>query len=92
MWEGWMATSKVDRRYRIVIDRSTRRKVALRPGDIVTLEPLNELSFKATLMRFDEETLGQDPAWKALNTPAKLGRRIPREELERLMEERAWRG
>ena len=86
-----MAASTVDERYRIVIDHRVRRKVALRPGDTVILEPLNERSFRVTLMRFDEETLEQDPAWKALNSPARVDRHVPPEELEEVMEEKAWR-
>ena len=92
MWEESMTTSKVDERYRIVIDRKSRKRLAVRPGDTVVLEPLNERSFRVTLMRFDKETLEQDPAWKAVSTPAKVERYIPPGELEELMEEEAWRG
>jgi len=86
-----MSTSKVDQRYRIVVDKQTRMKTNIKAGDVVVLEPLNDHSFKVTVMDFTPEKLEDDTAWKAIHTPVKVERYIPPEKLEKIMEEEVWR-
>jgi bifunctional DNA-binding transcriptional regulator/antitoxin component of YhaV-PrlF toxin-antitoxin module len=86
-----MSISRIDERYRIVVDKRIRRIMKVKAGAEVILEPVDERSFKVTVIDLDFENLEDDSAWKALHTPAKPVRRIPPEELERIMEEEAWR-
>jgi bifunctional DNA-binding transcriptional regulator/antitoxin component of YhaV-PrlF toxin-antitoxin module len=82
-----MATSRVDQKHRIVIDKATRAKTHLKPGDTVTIEPLNNHSYKVHVLDFTSEKIEDDPAWKALHKPAKIKHYIPPEKLEELIEE-----
>lgn len=83
--------SKVDQRHRIVVDKRIRMKTNIKAGDVVVLEPLNDHSFKVTVMDFTAEKLEDDPAWKAIHTPVRVERYIPPEKLEKIMEEEVWR-
>jgi len=83
--------SKVDQRHRIVVDKRIRMKTSIKAGDVVVLEPINDHSFKVTVMDFSAEKLEDDPAWKTIHTPAKLQKYIPPEKLEKIMEEEVWR-
>jgi len=85
------STCRVDKRYRIVLDKGLRRQVSVEAGDLVILEPIDRNSFRAVVMRFGEEPLEDDPAWKVLHTPIRPERYIPPEELEEIMEEETWR-
>ncbi len=85
-----MATSKVDRKHRIVIDEQTRAKTHLKAGDTVIIEPLDSHSFKDTLSDFTSEKVEDDPARKMRHKPAKIKHYIPPEELEKIMEETMW--
>ena len=85
-----MAASRIDERYRIVVDKRIRKRIKIKPGAEVILEPVDDRSFKVTVIDLDVENLEDDPAWKALHTPAKAVRHIPPEELERIMEEETW--
>jgi len=89
MWEN-MSTSKVDQRYRIVVDKQIREKTNIRAGDVVVLEPLDEHSFRVTVMDFSEEKFEDDPAWKAIRTPVKAEKYIPPKKLEKILEEEVW--
>jgi len=40
-----MATSRVDQKNRIVIDKATRAKTHLKPSDTVIIEPIDNHSF-----------------------------------------------
>jgi len=95
MWDVFvgkiMTTSKVDERYRIVVDKQTRKKTNIKAGDTVVLEPLDDRSFKVTVLNFATEDLEDDPAWKAIHTPAKIATYIPPKKLEKIMEEETWR-
>ena len=85
-----MATSKVDQKHRIVIDKQTRAKTHLKTGDTVIIEPIDNHSFKVNIIDFTSEKVEDDPAWKALHKPAKIKNYIPPEELEKIMEETMW--
>jgi len=85
-----VTTSIVDQKHRIVIDRKTRAKTHLKPGDTVIIEPLDSHSFKVQILDFTSEKVEDDPAWKALHKPAKIKKYIPPEELDKLMEETMW--
>ena len=92
---GWlcgknMSTSKVDQRYRIVIDKHTRAKTHIKAGDIVIIEPLDDRSFKVKAMDFRFEKVEDDPGWQAFHPPAKSNKHIPPEKLEKLIEETTW--
>jgi len=86
-----MSVTKVDQRYRIVVDKNIRSKTNIKAGDIVVLEPLGASSFKVTVMGFDAEELDRDSAWKALHTPIKAKRYVSPKKLEEIMEEEIWR-
>ena len=81
-----MATSRVDDKHRIVIDKKTRTKTHIKAGDTVLIEPLNDHSFKVDILKFTPEKLEDDPAWQAIRKPIKLKKYIPPEKLEELME------
>jgi AbrB family looped-hinge helix DNA binding protein len=85
-----MSTSKVDQKYRIVIDKQIRKRTNIKAGDIVIIEPLNDHSFKVNILDFIPETLENDPAWQAIHKPAKAKKHIPPEKLEEIMEETTW--
>jgi hypothetical protein len=85
-----MGMSRVDQKNRIVIDKQTRVKTRLKAGDTVTIEPLDNHSFKVNILYFTSEKIEDDPAWKALHKPAKINDYIPPEELDKLMEETMW--
>jgi len=86
-----MSTSKVDQRYRIVVDKQIREKTNIKAGDVVVLEPLDDHSFRVTVMDFGVEKLEDDPAWKAIHTPVEAEKYIPPKKLERILEEEVWR-
>ena len=85
-----MATSRVDQKHRIVIDKDTRAKTHLKAGDTVIIEAIDDRSFKVNIQDFTSEKVEDDPAWKALHKPAKVKRYIPPEELDKIMEEIIW--
>ena len=85
-----MATTKVDQKHRIVIDKQTRAKTHIKAGDTVIIEPLDNHSFKVNVLDFTSEKLEDDPAWQMLQKPTKLKKYIPPEELEKIMEESFW--
>jgi len=86
-----MSASRIDERYRIVVDRRIRKRMKIKPGAEVILEPVDDRSFKVTVIDLDVEILEDDPAWRALHTPTKTVRYVPPKELDRVMEEDAWR-
>jgi hypothetical protein len=51
------------------------RRTNIKAGDIVTIEPLDDHSFKVNILDFTPETLENDPAWQAIHKPAKAKRR-----------------
>jgi AbrB family looped-hinge helix DNA binding protein len=82
-----MSTSRVDEKYRIVIDKKIRAKTHIKAGDTVIIEPLDNHSFRVKALDFTSENVEDDPAWKAFHPPAKAKKNIPPEKLEELMEE-----
>jgi len=86
-----MSTSKVDQRYRIVVDKQIREKTNIKAGDVVVLEPLNDHSFRVTVMDFSAEKLEDDPVWKAIHTSVKAEKYISPKKLEKILEEEVWR-
>ena len=86
-----MSVCKVDERHRIVVDKRVRKRTNIKAGDVVILEPIDDRSFKVTVMDFATENLEDDPAWRAIHTPIKAVRYIPPEKLEEIMEEKVWR-
>jgi AbrB family looped-hinge helix DNA binding protein len=87
MWDKNMSTSRVDEKYRIVIDKKIRAKTHIKAGDRVFIEPLDDHSFKVNVLDFSSEKLEDDPAWQAICKPVKLKKYIPPEKLEELMED-----
>ena len=87
-----MSVTKVDQKYRIVVDKHIRSKTDVKAGDMVALEPLGDHSFKVTVMNFSAEKLNEDPAWKALHTAVKAREYISPKRLEKIMEEEIWQG
>ena len=85
-----MSTPRVDQRHRIVIDKKTRAKTHVKAGDIVIIETIDDRSFKVNILEFTSEKLEDDPAWQAIQKPAKLKKYIPPEKLEKIMEETIW--
>ncbi len=85
MWKS-MSTSRVDQRYRIVIDKKTRTKTHIKAGDVVVIEPIDDHSLKVNVLAFTSEKLEDDPAWQVIHKPAKIRKYIPPEKLEELME------
>jgi len=81
-----MSTSRVDQRYRIVIDKKTRAKSHIKAGDVVVIEPIDDHSFKVNVLDFTSEKLEDDPAWQVIHKPAKIRKYIPPEKLEETME------
>jgi len=81
-----MSTARVDKKYRIVIDKQTRSKTHIKTGDIVIIAPIDDHSFKVDVLDFTSEKLEHDPAWQAIHKPAKLRKYIPPEKLEEIME------
>jgi len=86
-----MSVAKVDQRHRIVVDKRIRGKTNIKVGDVVVLEPLDEYSFKVTVMDFSAEKLDKDPAWKALHTPVRTKKYVSPKKLEKMLEEEVWR-
>jgi len=86
-----MSLCKVDERHRIVVDKRIRRRMNVKAGDIVILEPIDDRSFRVTVMDFAMEKLEDDPAWKAVHTSVRVKRYISPEKLEEIMEEEVWR-
>jgi AbrB family looped-hinge helix DNA binding protein len=84
-----MSTSRVDEKYRIVIDKKTRAKTHIKAGDQVIIEPIDEHSFKVNVLDFSSENVEDDPAWKAIHMPIKTKKYISPEKLEEMMDE-AW--
>ncbi|MEM3596396.1 MAG: AbrB/MazE/SpoVT family DNA-binding domain-containing protein [Candidatus Bathyarchaeia archaeon] len=60
-----MPLSKVDQRHRIVIDKQIRIRMNIKAGDTVLLEPLDDHSFKATVINLTPKNVEDDPAWRA---------------------------
>jgi len=81
-----MSTSRVDQRYRIVIDKKTRAKTHIKAGDVVVIEPIDDHSLKVNVLDFTSEKLEDDPAWQVIHKPAKIRKYIPPEKLEETME------
>ena len=86
-----MSVCKVDERHRIVVDKRVRKRINIKAGDLVILEPIDDRSFKVTVINLAKENVEDDPAWRAIHTPVKAVRHIPPEKLEEIMEEEAWR-
>lgn len=86
-----MSVCKVDERHRIVVDKHVRKRTNIKAGDVVILEPIDDRSFKVTVIDLAIENLEKDPAWRAIHTPIKAVRYIPPEKLEEIMEEEVWR-
>jgi len=95
MWDIFvgkiLSICKVDEKHRIVVDKRIRRRMNVKAGDVVILEPIDDRSFRVTVMDFAMEKLEDDPAWKAVHTPVRVKRYISPEKLEEIMEEEVWR-
>jgi AbrB family looped-hinge helix DNA binding protein len=81
-----MSTSRVDQKYRIVIDKKTRAKIHIKAGDQVIIEPIDDHSFKVNVLDFTGN-VEDDPAWKAIHMPIKTKKHISPEKLEQMMDE-----
>jgi bifunctional DNA-binding transcriptional regulator/antitoxin component of YhaV-PrlF toxin-antitoxin module len=81
-----MSTSRVDQKYRIVIDKKTRTKTRIKAGDQVIIEPIDDHSFKVNVLGFTGN-VEDDPGWKAFHPPIKIKKHLSPEKLEELIQE-----
>lgn len=85
-----MSSTVVDDKYRIIIERKLRKKIKIKPRDRVIVEPIDETTFKVSVIDSKNANLEEDHAWKVLHEPIKAKRKIPPEKLHTYMEEEIW--
>jgi len=56
-----MSASRIDDRYRVVVDKRIRKRMKIRAGAEVILEPVDDRSFKVTVIDLDIEKLEGSP-------------------------------
>ena len=86
-----MASTTIDDRYRIVIEKKLRKKIKIKPRDIVIVEPIDDTTFKVSVLSKEQVSLDEDPAWKVLHNFVKAKKKISPEKLHRFMEEEVWK-
>lgn len=86
-----MSSTIVDDKYRIVIEKKLRKKVKVKPGDKVIVEPIDDMTFKVSVLSDEHANLEEDPAWKALHRFASAKRKIAPKMLHKFMEEEVWK-
>ena len=85
-----MSSTTIDKKYRIVIEKKLRKKIKIRPGDKVVVEPVDDTTFKVSVIS-DVVSVEEDPAWKALHKFVTPKKKIAPERLHKFMEEEIWR-
>lgn len=86
-----MSSTSVDDKYRIVIEKKLRKKVKIKPGDKVIVEPIDDTTLKVSILNDEHANLEEDPAWKALHRFASAKRKIAPERIHKFMEEEVWK-
>jgi len=86
-----MPSTIIDDKYRIVIEKKLRKKIKIKPGDRVIVEPVDDTTFKVSVLANEQVSLAEDPAWKVLHEFVKARRKISLEKLHRFMEEEVWK-
>lgn len=89
MWD--MSSTTVDDKYRIVIEKKLRKKVKIKPGDRVIVEPVDDTTLRVSMLSDDQVSMEEDPAWKALHKFVRAKKKISLERLHRFMEEEVWK-
>lgn len=85
-----MSSTVVDDKYRIIIERKLRKKIKIKPRDRVIVEPIDETTFKVSVIDSKDVNLEEDDAWKVLHEPIKAKKKISPEKLHKYMEEEIW--
>ena len=86
-----MSLTTIDDKYRIVIEKRIRKKVKIKPGDRVIVEPVDDATLKVSVLSNEKVSLEEDPAWKVLHNFVKARKKISREKLHEFMEEEVWK-
>jgi len=86
-----MSSTTIDDKYRIVIEKRIRKKVKIKPGDRVIVEPVDDATLKVSVLSNEKVSLEEDPAWKVLHNFVKARKKISREKLHEFMEEEVWK-
>lgn len=86
-----MSSTTIDDKYRIVIEKKLRKKIRIKPGDKVMIEPLDNTTLKVSVLNDEVVNIEEDPAWKALHKFVRARRKIAPERLHKFMEEEVWR-
>ncbi len=86
-----MSSTTIDDKYRIVIEKKLRKRIGIKPGDKVMIEPVDNTTFKVSVLSDELVSIEEDPAWKALHEFASAKRKIAPEKLHKFMEEEVWR-
>ena len=86
-----MPSTTIDDKYRIVIEKKLRKKIKIKPGDRVILEPVDDTTFKVSVLGNEQVSLEEDPAWKVLHKFVKARKKISPEKLQIFMEEEVWK-
>lgn len=86
-----MSSTTVDDKYRIVIEKKLRKKVKIKPGDRVIVEPVNDTTLRVSMLSNDRVSVEEDPAWKALHKFVSTKKKIFPQKLHRFMEEEVWK-
>jgi len=86
-----MSSTTIDDKYRIVIEKKLRKKINIRPGDKVIVEPIDNTTLKVSILGDESGSLEEDPAWKALHKFASTKKKIPPARLHKFMKEMVWR-
>ena len=89
MWD--VSSTTIDDKYRIVIEKKLRKKIKIKPGDKVIVEPVDNTTLKVSVLNDESASLEEDPAWKALHKFASAKKKIPPARLHEFMEEEVWR-
>jgi len=86
-----MSSTTIDDKYRIVIEKRIRKKVKIKPGDRVIVEPVDDATLKVSVLSNEKVSLEKDPAWKVLHEFVKARKKISPEKLHEFMEEEVWK-
>ena len=86
-----MSSTTIDDKYRIVIEKKLRKKIKIKPGDKVIVEPVDNTTFKVSVLSDERASLEEDPAWKALHKFVSTKKKIAPETLHKFMEEEVWK-
>ena len=86
-----MSSTTIDKKYRIVIEKKIRKKIKIKAGDKVVVEPVDDTTFKVSVISDELGSIEEDPAWKALHKFTTSKKKIAPDRLHKFMEEDIWR-